>query len=464
MDARFQAMLTQNQIDVAHMEALGNGGCVSAPIFGHVAPTEDKLKLYLKAVCNLDPDTRVQDAIPVAKFVILWESCRKRTEVETEAAALRSVNRLPPQLTLDDFMNAREALEKRLGRKIPDWKCPSENYFQRKVGEIESGLKTDKLTIVTSFAQEERQRQPRGMGAITSMDFDERGVGTLRQQKTDFYVTMPGDKPGLDNRFVIMDHLLGMLQMRFPQNPVLATYEDGMMRDYAEYLSGDRVWGFVVKGANQEPVACPSQNMVMDYDFAIRDLQTKLVKSGHDFKAALESAMNDSDTRTLHFTAQFSMKAHLPECRALSAPGLAEMLGITNRGAKRSAPEATSTEAGAAEKSERAKRREKEKANKKAKAKAKAEAKGKGKALPAPPAVLAIKDRDRGDKGKGKKGKGKGKGKGQNLPKGAYARTADDKQVCFAHNRGEKCVQEPCPYEHICWFCHSPTCKGECKA
>ena len=69
-------MLTQNQVDVAHMEALGNGGCVSAPIFGHVAQTEDKLKAYLKAVCNLDPDVRVQDSIPVAKFVILWESCR----------------------------------------------------------------------------------------------------------------------------------------------------------------------------------------------------------------------------------------------------------------------------------------------------------------------------------------------------------------------------------------------------
>lgn len=307
LDARFQAMLTQNQIDLAHMEALGNGGCTSAPIFGHLAQTQEKLKEYLKAVCNLDSDVRIQDSSPIVKLLILWESCRKRTDVETEAAAHRAVNRLLLLLTVEDFATAREALEKKRGRTIPDWNILSENYFQKKVGEIETGFKTDKLTAVTSYAQEERHRQPKGMGSAASLDFDERGVGTLRQQKTDFYVAMPQDKPGLDNRFEIIDTLLGMLQMRFPQNPFLATYEDGMMKDYGEWLCGDRLWGFVVKGPIQQPMSCSSQLMVMDYDHAIRDLRRKLMKNGMDFKAALEAAMNDVDTRTLHFTAQCSM-------------------------------------------------------------------------------------------------------------------------------------------------------------
>ena len=44
-----------------------------------------------------------------------------------------------------------------------------------------------------------------------------------------------------------------------------------------------------------------------------------------DFQKALETAMADTDTRTLHFTTAFSIEASTPLCRALSAPGLKEI-------------------------------------------------------------------------------------------------------------------------------------------
>ena len=48
------------------------------------------------------------------------------------------------------------------------------------------------------------------------------------------------------------------------------TYENNMMREYCEFLCGDRVWGFVVKGPNNAPMSCPSLNMVLDYDMALQ--------------------------------------------------------------------------------------------------------------------------------------------------------------------------------------------------
>ena len=77
------------------------------------------------------------------------------------------------------------------------------------------------------------------------------------------------------------------------------------------------------------------------------------------------------------------------------------------------------------------------------------------KALTAPPPTgLAIEDRkDRGGKG-GKGGKsGKGQGKPP-LPKGIRPKTDDGKLCCFAYSKGQKCLENPCRFAHVCWWCH----------
>ena len=51
---------------------------------------------FLKAVCKLDPDANPTDAVPIARPVMLWEICRKRTELEAEVAAKRAADRIPP--------------------------------------------------------------------------------------------------------------------------------------------------------------------------------------------------------------------------------------------------------------------------------------------------------------------------------------------------------------------------------
>ena len=127
LDPRFAAILSQNEVAVDQMEALAKAGVKTTALYGHIARNEDKLELFLKRVLGLDADVKPEDCIPIARLVIVWETCRKRLEVETEAAAQRVVNHLPPPLTIEDHASAREAFAKLMGRRIAEHKIPSEN-------------------------------------------------------------------------------------------------------------------------------------------------------------------------------------------------------------------------------------------------------------------------------------------------------------------------------------------------
>lgn len=190
----------------------------------------------------------------------------------------------------------------------------------------------------------------------------------------------------------------------------------------------------------------PSYWSSSEYDKAMRALQSKLMKGGMDFKSALEASMADSDTMTLHFTTAFGMEAHTASCRALTAPGLNEIYANLPKGQKRVAPGDNGTGAQSQEQSASAKNRARV-AEKKKKSQADAHAQ---KAIAAPPGALAIEN-GRAEKkwaGKGKEGKGKA------IRKGIKSQTAEEKRICFVYSKGDKCVQEPCQFAHVCWRCH----------
>ena len=483
LDPRFLSLLQQNDVSEENMGKLGTAGCKTMALFGHIGKDEASLGEYLKAVLNLDSSARPQDFIPIAQLVIVWTACRKRTEVETEAQAQRVVNHLPPQLTAEDHSAARDALEIKLKRPVPDHKVPSENYFQRKCGEVEGKYNADKLTEVTNITQEEAQKKPRGQAASSNyLDFDDSGRPTgLKSKTTDFWVQMPHNEATFKNRFEVMDNLYTMLQMRFVSNPVLATYEVGMFKEYCDnYLCGERVWAFVIRGDNNEPISSPSLRQVSNYDYHLRQLMSKLMRKNVDVKSALEQAMADQDTRTLYFTTGFTMESNTAECKALSAPCLEEMFTSLagRRGSKRALgsdgpappPERTATPLKNAE------RNKKKKEQKKA---AKALLDARRPAGAAPPGALAIKDIQGGGKtGKAAKGAGKTgkatKGAGKTgkaakgaavpagaVPQGVYRKDpSDDKPLCYAFSRKEKCVQDPCNFKHVCWWCLDPSHAG----
>ena len=67
---------------------------------------------------------------------------------------------------------------------------------------METSLKADKLVMVSSYAQEERQITPNSVEQ--AMHFDSKGHPTMRTQKKDFFVPMPNDENSLRNCFEVM--------------------------------------------------------------------------------------------------------------------------------------------------------------------------------------------------------------------------------------------------------------------
>ena len=83
LDSRFAAILNQCRVPAATMKLMGDKDVDSMGVFGHIASTEQKLELFCKRVLNLDPETRGEDTVPVARLTMAWEQCRKRGEIET---------------------------------------------------------------------------------------------------------------------------------------------------------------------------------------------------------------------------------------------------------------------------------------------------------------------------------------------------------------------------------------------
>ena len=460
LEPRFAAILNQCKVKVEHMKILGDADITTAQEFGHIAKSDDKFAVFLKRIVNLDPDTRGEDALPSARFFMAWENCKKRNDVETEQSAQRAAQNLPVTVSTDDHQSTREAWERVLGRGVPDHKIPSENYFERKVGELETCLKAEALTSVTSLAQEKAQKNPQSV-AGTSLLFDSAGHPTLKTQKKDFFVAMPEDEHSIRSRFELMGGMLEMLKMRFMANPIIATASIQIMKDYAEYLCGEKVWGLVVKGTGNVPISCPHVGHVLSYDSAIRELAARLMKSGRDYKSSLEMAMADNDTRTLHFTTPFSMEANTSLCRALSAPGLREI--YPNLPALKSSipKKVLAIENGGSDvgtKVDNSERNAVKRAKKKLKQDKKKEDAKKAAQTARQPLAILDAARPVGNP-KGAKGGAKGgKGKKGAIPKGIKSRTDENEFVCFAHNLGETCKNTPCTFKHVCWWCHKAGC------
>ena len=169
---------------------------------------------------------------------------------------------MPAQLSLEYHQTAREAFEKKKGGAFADHKIPSGNDFEKKVGDVETVLKDEKLSSVSHVAQEESRHLQEAR--IRPSALIERDTLLARApSKTFFYVPMPSGESSLRNRFEIMGAGLGMPKMKYVCNGILATASLEVMKEYSEYLCGERVWGFVIKRPNNTPMACPHTGHVL---------------------------------------------------------------------------------------------------------------------------------------------------------------------------------------------------------
>lgn len=458
LDPRFLSMLLEAKIPEKICVLLGDAGVDSATLFGKMCKDGAAFESYLKDVLSVDPVARPADMVLQGRLWMVWEGCGIRADVEVRAQAERAVARLPPQIHQGELEVAKRAFEAMTGQELQRHLCPSGPYFERKIGHVCGFFEGEKLSTVTNLNQQDANASP-------GVEFDQISR-TLKMQMKDFAIPNPRDPEELANRFKVMAVCTMFCKMRYSANPKLATVRMELFSNYVDWLKGATVWGYATLDTGGVPVSCPSINHVMAYDFAIRDRVATLLNGGFDYKSAFEKAMADQDLRNLRFTGTYACDVNSSECRALSAPGLAEIYPAL-RGVKRSAP----TDWGVAPPPAPGPNTERNKA-KKAKAKA------------SRAAAKALASSHSGGKASGKGGKASGKGGGgaggggsgggggggsgggggggrSDLPANAHAIAADGRQICYAHNKGLCSRGDSCRFAHVCWICDKNTHMGK---
>ena len=197
-------------------------------------------------------------------------------------------------------------------------------------------------------------------------------------------------------------------------------------------------------------MSCPTIELVLDYDTAVRTRQAKLLNLGHDFQKALETAMADSDIRLQHFMGPFTCAVNTQECRALSAPGIANIYPQLQKAKKTPTSSAQPATSQAQLADSPLSRGAKKRANQAAK-KRKAEEES---ARASKAAAKKQKGDPKGAKGKAKGtpiGKGAGAGPSQGPPPGKRSQTASGQQICFAFNKGNCTRGDKCKFAHESW-------------
>ena len=464
LDTRFHAMLQALGCHENTMARLGELGVDTVQALETLVDDRKGLREFLKDGLGLDPqkEPKIKHTIEAGKVTSAWEQCRKRVEVENTREAERIAQNLPPQLGVDDVPMLKKRFEKDFnkGRVITKAQCPSKPYLELKVGHAEVLWEAEKLTEVTSLAQAERH-------ALSNANTKTFGIDehtcSFKVVTKPFGVPMPDSSESLRARLRLMRNAYMFLKMKFPTKGVLATCTLAVWDSYIEWLFGDEVWNFVVKGEDGKPLACPHQGMVMSFDQACRARVATLMSEGTDIESAFDKVMSDAQLRNTALLAYFSTEVGTSKCRALSAPALQDFHGPAS--AQSASKRREGDRSGSEVQLSKRQRKAMAKAERDAAAQKKARALlgnaggqqiGKKKAKK----LLALQNGGVGDGGLNlvqafANFKGMGKGR---------LETAEGRRICFAYNNGQQCKSTPCPFAHVCQNCDgdhpktSPNC------
>ena len=456
LDVRLHALLSAQECHANTMARLGELGVRSIQASETLVDDRKAMRDFLRDGLALDPTvgdalTKIANTLEAGKVLSAWEQAKKRVEVENKREAERVSQNLPPQLTTEVVVMLKKQFEKAFNRniKLNDAACPSKPYLELKIGHVESNWEAERLTEVTSLAQAKRFAM--GNANTKTFGMDEAAMGFKLVTKP-FGVPMPGNSESLRARLKLMRNTFMFLKLKFPQKGVLATCSLAMWDDYTDFLFGDEVWGFTIKGADGKPFSCPHQGHVEGFDQAIRDKVASSMSEGMDIEAAFEDAKKDVLLKNTSFLTYFTTEVNSKRCTALSAPNFLDINGTGGPASSSAAPKRVLDHFDG---EPQLTKKQRKAANKKAKAaeekkqmaQAAKAAKGTGKGTRA---QLAFLDAPRGA-ARPTKGRSKGKQK-----------TSDNVSICFAYNNGQPCKVNPCPYAHVCQLCEEKHPKGEC--
>ena len=450
LEPRLSTMLATAGCTWATMEKLSEAKLISLDLLVEIADDKVGLGAFLKSDhCGM------VDPIEIAKVRSVYAKATVRVTMEATRTTERALSNLPPQLGLGELDLARKAYEIAF-EKLPKAELPSQGYFERKNGEVETMFKAEKLSSVTNMAQQDSNTT--SAPAFTPEGF-------FKIQTKEFGIAMPDTSESLRSRIMVIGVTSVMIRMRHPEKGALQSTTIQVFERYVKWLMGPKVWQLVSKGIDGRPIACPTLAHVLAYDLAIRENVAELMNTGCDLAMAYQLSMGDSEIRQESFLTSYACDSTSAGCRALSAPGLKESYNMsTPSGQKRSYADMEEEDwvkprggKGKGEKGE----------GKGAKARKRANAK---KAADAAAAKKAANDvnpdypRKGGGGGGAAKGKGKDKGKGpRNAPPNAHTHDKNGKGLCYGYNDQGCARGTDCNFAHACWVCLGSHPGSKCR-
>ena len=456
IDTRLHSMFQALGVHRRTMARMGQLDVTTVMALHTLVDDRKGLRKFLKTGFDMDGETDVDHMIEAGKVVSAWEQSAKRVEVENTRDAVRLADNLPPQITGEDVLMLKKRFEHDHNKKKPISKSlvPSKPYLELKLGHAESLWQAEKLTEVTSLAQQERHALS-NHPTRKEWTLDDGDTISFKVPTKPFGIPMPKDSEELRARLKLIGTTFQFLKLKFPQKGVLSTCTKAVFDEYIDWLFGEEIWGFTTKGPDGRPAACPHQGIVESFELACREKVAEHMSEGVDIAAAFELVMEDRDLRNIAFYCYFTTEVTSAKCKALSAPAFRDLYGAASSSStvppKRASTE-TSHDGLSARQRKRAKVSEKKRAAEAAATKPPPPAGGagrkpKGGGRKPPPALM---NGGVGDQ----QVKGGGKGKLKQTTTEACSLGAG-KPICFAWSNGQACKNNPCTMAHCCQICEA---------
>ena len=295
IESPLMAVFTTANLKQETIGNLSDAGIHSLALFCHICSTADALRQFLATGANFDLSDFKGDFLEAAKVIGAWEDARLvRTTVAKRQADQRA-EFATPQIPLEDYEEARAQFQE-AEHEIEDGHAPSKAYLERKLNESASIFRAERLTTVTTAAQEDNN--------TTTMPTVDPRTGVFRISTKDFAVAYPRDSEELRVRLRTLCYCHCMMRQHSPNRAILRSVSVTLFDRYIDWLFGPRVWGQTIKDLHGKAISSPTIELVMSYDFAIRKEICKQMNRGVDFAAALKRR------RTQNYAARSSSRRY----------------------------------------------------------------------------------------------------------------------------------------------------------
>jgi hypothetical protein len=371
---------------------------------------------------SADDGPGIESFAQIAGIQAAWSAVKIYQAAQDKAHAENKIMGVPSSMKVSEYTSMRMSFEKAHG-KVPDKRLPGVTLLERLEAETEDGEFTaPHLNEIPSKEEVADANKNKTDSLGLAVTFTSTGAKLMQPLRVK--LSMPTNTEQLRDRIRLLASAMEFLKIRFPTSKIFASSDKEVWNDHLEYILGDKVMGREVKDTDGTVTKVPSWQLVLGYEYAIRNKACVLMNEGNkgsgnkpfDVASALMFARECPELRQ----EEFIEKLQLQSSRGASSSGL-QASGYENHSKLR---------AKATQKPFMEKRN-----NNKSRLNAKAKA---------------------------KQVKGKGKGKGNGLPKNNLATSHEGKQICFAFNN--KGCKGPCDRAHVCQICFGKHPLSQCSA